>query len=96
MADVLTHLQDNYSQLMPHKIIERKDIVKKTTYNPQEPIATILSAVKELLEFANIAGTLYTQLQAVNISYMIVHRTDKFELAIREWNCIPATQKTWF
>ena len=34
MLDVLTCLQDNYVQLMPHNILERKDIVKKTIYNP--------------------------------------------------------------
>ena len=35
VADVLTHLQENYSQLMPCELIELKDIVKKTTYHPQ-------------------------------------------------------------
>ena len=34
MAEVLTHLQDNYGHLMPHEILEREDIVKKTAYHP--------------------------------------------------------------
>ena len=34
VVNVLTHLQDNYGQLMPHKLIKREDIVKKTTYHP--------------------------------------------------------------
>ena len=34
VADMLTHLQYNYVQLMPHEILERKDIIKKTIYNP--------------------------------------------------------------
>ena len=41
MADALTHLQDNYEQLMPQKILERKDIVKNMIYPPREPITTI-------------------------------------------------------
>ena len=49
VAGVLTYLQDNYGQLMPHKLLEREDIVKKTIYNPRHPIATMFSAVKELL-----------------------------------------------
>ena len=53
VADVLTHLQENYGQLMPHKILERQDIVKKMTYHPQDPIATVFSAFKEFLEFAD-------------------------------------------
>ena len=95
VAGVLTYLQDNYGQLMPHKLLEREDIVKKTIYNPHEPIATVLSAVKELLEFYDITGTSYTQLEAVKIAYVINHSTGKFGLAICEWNRMPAIQKTW-
>ena len=52
MADVLTHLQDNFGQFMPHKIPGRKYIVKKTIYHPRKSIATVFSAAEELLEFA--------------------------------------------
>ena len=34
MVDVITLLQDNYGQLMPHKLFERENIFKKTTYQP--------------------------------------------------------------
>ena len=30
VAVIFTHLQDNYGQLIPHELLERKDIVKKT------------------------------------------------------------------
>ena len=65
---ILTHLQDNYGQLMPHELLEREEIVKKTIYNLHDPIATVFSAAEELLEFSDITGTSYTQLQVVNIS----------------------------
>ena len=94
VADVLTHLQNNYDQLIPHEILQREDIVKKTTYHPQYPIANVLSTVKQLLEFFNITETFYTQLQALNISYVIIHRIGKFGLANREWNHMAAVQKT--
>ena len=84
VAEVLTRLQDNYIQLIPHELLEREDIVKKTIYNPLYPIATVFSAVEELLEFSNITGTPYTQDQAVNIAYVILHTTGKFGLEIRE------------
>ena len=29
VAGVLTHLQENYGQLMPHELLERENIVKK-------------------------------------------------------------------
>ena len=96
MGYFLNHLQENYGQLMPHKLFERKDIVKKTTYHTQDLIVTVFSAVEEILEFANITGTSYTQHQAMNISYIIIHRTGKFWLAICEWNFVSEVQKTWF
>ena len=95
VVGVLTHLQENYGQLMPHEILEQEDIAKKTIYNPHNPIATMFSAVRGILEFADIKGTSYTQLQAVNIAYIILHRTGKSGLAICEWNCMPEVQKMW-
>ena len=95
MADVLTHLQEKYGQLMPHDLLEREDTVKKFFYNPHDLIMTMLSSVEELLEFSHIMGTSYTQFQAINITYIILHRTSNFGLAISEWNHMPAVQKTW-
>ena len=83
------HIQDKYGHLMTHELLKNKDIIKKTIYNPRDPIAIVISTVEELFEFADITGTSYTQLQAVNVTYVIVHRTGKFGLAIRKCNCIP-------
>ena len=93
MADVLIHLQETYSQLMPLKILNRKDISKKTTYNPRDSIATIFSSVEEIFEFANITGTAHTQHQSVNIAYVITHRTGYFRLDICKRNHMSTVQK---
>ena len=95
VAGMLTHLQENYGQLMPHKLLEQEYTVKKTIYNPRNPITTVFSSVKELPEFAGITGTSYTQLQSVNIAYLLIHRTKKFGLSICEGNHMPEIQKTW-
>ena len=52
-------------------------------------------AVNKILKFADITRTSYTQLQAANIAYVIIHRAVKFGLAICEWNYMPKIQKTW-
>ena len=95
VAEVLTHLQDNYIQLMPHELLVQKYIIKKMTYHPQELIAIIFSSIKELLELSNINRNLYTQLQSVNISDVILHRTGKFGLAIHKSNGTTTVQKVW-
>ena len=95
MADILTHLQENYGQLMLHELLERKDIVKETAYHPRESIATVFSASKELLEFSNIARNSYMQHQAVNISYTLIQRASTFGLEICECNRTLIVQKIW-
>ena len=95
VANMLTHLQENYEQLMPPELCERNDIFKKMIYHPRDLIATVLSSVKEILEFSDITGTSYTHLQAVNTAYAIIHRTGKFRLEIHEWNCTKTVQNTW-
>ena len=62
VVGMLTHLQDNYGQLMLHEIVEQEDIVNKTIYNPRDPITTVFSAVEEILEFSDITGTSYKKL----------------------------------
>ena len=80
---------------MPRDLIERRDIVKKATYNSRDPITTILSAIKELLKFTDITRTSYNQIHTCNIAYVIVHILVKFGLAIREWDIMPTIQKKW-
>ena len=80
---------------MPHKLLEHENIVKKTNYNLQYLIGIVFSAVKELLEFSEITGTSYTQLQAVNIAYVLIHRTGKFRQVICEFNRMPEIHKKW-
>ena len=94
VVGVLTHLQENYVQVIPRKLLDCKDIIKKRIYNPRYPIATILFAVEELLEFSDISRTLYMHEQSVNIAYIIIHRTRKFGLEICEWSCMTTDQRT--
>ena len=61
VSDVLTNLQENYGKLMPHELLERENVVKKTTYHPQDPISIAISAIVELLEFYDITRNSYTQ-----------------------------------
>ena len=45
-VEMLNRLQENYSQLMPHELLEPKDIVNNTIYNPWDTISTVFSAVE--------------------------------------------------
>ena len=93
--DILNNLQDNYNQVIPHELHERKDIIKNTMYHSQDLIRAFFSAFKNLPEFPNITGTSYLQHQDINIAFVIIHRKIKFWLSICEWNLMLTEQKTW-
>ena len=57
VAGVLTYLQDNYGQLMLHELLEREGIIKKTIYNPCNPITTVFSKSEEIFDLPDIRGT---------------------------------------
>ena len=80
---------------MPHGLLKHEEIFNKTIYHTHEPITTTFSAFEKLLKFYDITRTLYTQHQAVNIDYMIIHRTGKFDLSICKWNRMLTIQKPW-
>ena len=46
VAGFITNLQENYSQLMPHELLEREETVKETTYHPRDFIATVFTTVE--------------------------------------------------
>ena len=80
---------------MPHELLKLKDTVKKTIYHPHDPIASVFSVVEEILDLAYITCTSYTQHQAINLAYVIIHSTVNLSSEICECNCMPDTKKMW-
>ena len=80
---------------MPHEFQEKEDEVKKTIYNPRDPIVSIFSVVDDLVELAALAATPLSIAQQVNIGYIILHKTGKQFRSIVEWNRKPVVDKTW-
>ena len=82
--DLIANIQDTYGKLMPYNILEQEDIGKMTSYNPWHHIGSIYSTVKELLEFLELTGTPISHAQQINISYVSIHNTGQYALAICE------------
>ena len=81
-ADVLTHLRDNYSKLIPNDILNAK------TLSRRRPTILKTQSIPYCPKSNNFPGsiirTLYIQLQAMNIDFMIIHRTGKFASGIAQ------------
>ena len=92
---VIRHLFDVYGNVTPQTLQDKEQEVKATVYDLRDPIDSIFTKIEDLLEFSGAAGSLFTQPQCINIAYVILNKTGKFQLSIRDWNRKSSPQKTW-
>ena len=64
-------------------------------YDPQAPIDTFFNQVEDILEYRELARSLYIQIQTTNITYTIINRMRKFQDAIKTWNRMNPIQQNW-
>jgi hypothetical protein len=78
ISDVLAYLFNTYGKVNPQMLSDEEDCVKQTVYDPKLPIDSVFNAVEDLLHFSTSASTPYTQLQAINIAYVLINKTGQF------------------
>ena len=54
MADELTQFQDNYGQLMPHKLLKREYIIKNMTYNHRDTVLIYISTMVIIVRYKKL------------------------------------------
>ena len=64
-------------------------------YDPQAPIDTVFDQVEDLLEYGELARSLYNQIHTTNISYTIINSTRKLQDAIKTWNRMNPIEQNW-
>ena len=91
---VIQHLFGTYGNVTPQTLQYKEQKVKATVYDLRDPIDSIFTKIEDLVEFSGAAGSSFTQPQCINIAYVILNKTGKFQLSIRDWNRKPSPQKT--
>ena len=84
-----------YKKISPSQLIDLKQNTKSIPYYPQAPIDTIFNQVEDILEYRELAKSLYTQIQTTDITYTIINRMRKFQDAIKIWNRMNPIQQNW-
>mmetsp|Transcript_2347 Transcript_2347/g.3283 ORF Transcript_2347/g.3283 Transcript_2347/m.3283 type:complete len:121 (+) Transcript_2347:372-734(+) len=59
------------------------------------PIDTLFSDIDDLCDIAVKAEVTLTQVQGINIAYVLLVKTRQFSSAICVWNCLPLVKKIW-
>ena len=91
----MTHIFNDYGRVTPTELYDLKQKVETMQFSPQEPVDTLITEIDDLADIADIAGSPITDLQRVEIGYIVLQRCKPFKTGLREWNERPAADRTW-
>jgi len=71
------------------------DGVSALVYDVTTPIDRVFQVLEELTELSEAAHAPFTQVQVVNMGYVILNRTGRFRQPIIKWRRRHANARTW-
>ena len=92
---VLQYLFSTYGRITPSDLTDYEDAIKKTIYNPAEPIINLYNTLQKFFDCTEHQGLPYSEQQKVQVGYNIMQRTGVFQSAIEAWILRPDHTKTW-
>ena len=93
--EIIAFLFRMHGKITPTELQQRLTTVSAMVYDPVQPIDDVFDAIQEIADLAQVAGVPFTNLQMVNMAYVIINNTRKFGKYIVEWNHLPPMQRTW-
>ena len=91
----IDYLFSNHGWVTPAMLLQEEKVVKEMFYDPTHHIKVIFNKVEDLSDLAATAQAGYTKQQLINISYVIINNTRKYQTHIQEWSKLPQDQHTW-
>eukprot|EP00957_Ditylum_brightwellii_P100782 7681882-Ditylum_brightwellii.AAC.1 len=64
-------------------------------FNWTEPVDTIFTKIEDFLDVAEIAHSPVSEIQKINMAYLILQKAIKLTSDLKAWNCQNQVQKTW-
>ena len=92
---VLQYLFSTYGRVPPSDLSDYEDTIKKTVYNPAEPIINLYNTLQKFFDCTEHQGLPYSEQQKVQVGYNIIQRTGVFQNAIEAWILRPDHTKSW-
>ena len=73
----------------------KEERLKVLDYHPRQPVDLVFNTVEDLVDYAEMANTPFSQSQIIGKAYSKFNKTGLLSIAINEWNRKPTIQKTW-
>ena len=92
---IIDYLFSSHGRVTPAMLHHEEKTVKEMFYDPTHPVDVIFNKVEDLSDLSVAARADFTEQQLINIAYVIINNTGKYQPYIREWSRLPPAQKTW-
>ena len=90
---IIDYLFSNHGRVTPAMLQHEEKLVKEMFYDPTHPIDVISNKVEDLSDLSAAARADFTEAQLINIAYVIINSTGKYQPYIREWSRLPQEQE---
>ena len=91
---IFDYLFTNHGCVSP-AMLQTEEAVKEMYYDITHPIDVIFNKIEDLNDLSIAARADYTEQQLINIAYVIINNTAKYQHYIHDWTRLPLVQKTW-
>ena len=92
---ILDYLFSNHGRVTPAMLHHEKKQVKKMFYDPQHPVDFMFNKVEDPLDLSIAASANFSEQQLINIAYVLLTSTGKYQHYISEWSRLALEQNTW-
>ncbi len=82
---ILDYLFSNHGKVIPVMLQQEEKNVKEMFYDPTHPVDVIFKKLGDFLDFSVAANADYSEQQLINIAYLILNNTSKYQHYIQEW-----------
>lgn len=95
IKELMKFLFSTYGNITATDLDIKAEEVKKTTIDLTKPIDSMFNSIEELADYAEAADSPYTQLQLIDLGYIIIKKNPAFQHDIRQWLHRPKAEHTW-
>ena len=96
LLEIITHLKSRYGRVNLLQKTEAENVLRTYVYDVREPIEeAVFQRVQDFAEIADMAEAPISDKQKVDFAMVIILKSKRFNLDIREWNKKEPQDKSW-
>ena len=92
---ILSYLFNNYGKMPPSVLRDMKRRVEDWDLDPADPVDLLFVEVDKLADVFELQQNPLTEIQIIEMAYVVIERAKAFKKDLREWNRKRSDEQTW-